>query len=330
MQASFDISISIALYNKVAFTEACVESIMRLAGDKSYELIFFDNASTDKTTDYIRSLDCAFVQYYRSPVNLGFGLAHNYNLTRARGTYFLALNNDLVIEETNFLWKLMAEFEKNSRLAILGFKGGYSKLLPSGLTEKSDVDLDYVEGSALMLPTGLANKYGLFPNDYLLFYSEDIDLSLRYRQLGYEIATISVNHQHESGVSASMFHPKFKDFCAIKNRAQLVARWQTFLMRGTFSAGDHLADTHRKWPVNLVLPPPLQSSMVAQVDNLMQFAQFLVEAFVAMEAEKNLNSQRVKILEKELQDVLSSKSYGLGRLLLWPLRQLKVWWGGAN
>ncbi len=233
MTFAYDFSISIALYNKVELSKKCIESLLKTAGSLSFELLLFNNNSNDQTKDFIENLDFPHKVITHNPANLGFGYAHNENLKKAQGEYFLALNNDLFITEEDFLAKIKEGFTSNKNLALLGFEGGFSEILADGTTAESE-KIEYIEGAALTIPKTLAEKHGLFSLDYTMFYVEDVDLSLRYQELGYDIDLIDIRHQHASNSSSEQINPWYKNFCANRNRTLFKNQWKHYLESRNF------------------------------------------------------------------------------------------------
>jgi len=222
-----------ALFNQVETTKKCIELILKNAGDLSFELIFFDNGSEDDTLTYLKSIKYDHIKIAHSPVNLGFGYAHNQNLKIASGEYLLLLNNDLFIYEDNFLQKIKDKFNQNSNLALLGFEGGFTEINNQGQVLITD-NLEYIDGSSLTIPTSLAEKYGLFSPEILLFYWEDVDLSFKYRQMGYDIDNVDINYEHTTSASGNFLHYRlltlFKDY----NYERIRYKWGQYLKNRKF------------------------------------------------------------------------------------------------
>src|SRR5450759_737957 len=93
------VSIIIVNFNGKPFLKECLSTVL---GSKypNFEVIFVDNASTDKSLDFVSSLfsknKC--LKIIRNRKNLGFGPANNVGFKQAKGDYIVFLNNDTSVE----------------------------------------------------------------------------------------------------------------------------------------------------------------------------------------------------------------------------------------
>lgn len=222
-------TISILCMNHVALTQQCLESVLRYSGD-SVEVFVTDNASTDGTAMYLKEMKRKVgerLTVITNAVNKGFQEPNKYVLGKARGEFFVLLNNDMVVCE-RWLEQLSAPFETNLKLAVTGPPGACTRV-DGHWRATGGRPAEYIEGSCLMIPTALARKHGLFA-DYLNFiYWEDTDLSWRMRELGYEIATVAlpIRHDHPSSTTR---HMDLREVLAA-NRAQMEKRWSFYVKR---------------------------------------------------------------------------------------------------
>src|SRR5205807_1973542 len=95
-------------------------------GDRTpFEVLVFDNASTDQTGALLERLDGARI--FRHHENLGFLHAVNAAAQEARGEYLLLLNNDAEVQPG----ALSAAVARADRTPDLGAVGG-RLVLPDG------------------------------------------------------------------------------------------------------------------------------------------------------------------------------------------------------
>ncbi len=93
------VSIIVVSFNTKTMTIDCLKSIVDETRGISYEVIVFDNASTDGSLDEIEmefGSDPRF-SIIGSPTNLGFACANNEASKHARGDFLLLLNPDTII-----------------------------------------------------------------------------------------------------------------------------------------------------------------------------------------------------------------------------------------
>lgn len=130
------VSIIIPLFNKVDYTRHCLEALT-LNTDESlnYEVILVDNASTDGTADYLRTLS-GDITIITNKKNLGFAKAINQASKLATGRYLVLLNND-TIPHPEWLAALIRGVERDNA-DIVGAKLVY----PNGRIQHAGVAFD--------------------------------------------------------------------------------------------------------------------------------------------------------------------------------------------
>ncbi len=103
------VSIGIVTWNSAALLPACLDSIVRQR-DARWELIVVDNASSDNSVELaVRAAPAATV--IRNTGNTGFCAAHNQAIRASKGTYYLPINPD-VIMEPGYIPALVSALEK--------------------------------------------------------------------------------------------------------------------------------------------------------------------------------------------------------------------------
>lgn len=115
------VSFIILHYKNIKDTIECIESIKNING--KYNIIVVDNNSTDKKEEKIIKKYCD--DFIKLNENLGFAKANNigckYAIDKYKPDYLVVSNNDIVIEDEDFIDKIDKEY-KNSKFDMLGPK----------------------------------------------------------------------------------------------------------------------------------------------------------------------------------------------------------------
>ena len=85
-------SIIIPTYNRLAFLETAIESVLKQTF-KDFELLIIDDGSTDTTHDYIKKLQSKQIKYFFSK-HSGVSSARNLGLKNAKGEFISFLDSD--------------------------------------------------------------------------------------------------------------------------------------------------------------------------------------------------------------------------------------------
>jgi len=236
-----DVSVLLVSFNTKSLLPRCFESIRQSAGSLSYEVIVVDNASRDGSAEFIRQ-NYPEVKLIESGANLGFGNANNLGLPQVTGEYLVLLNTDafLVGDALERSVKRMrerpevgmagarltgeqGEWQPSARsfptvwrefLVLSGLSARYPKSPVFGKPDLTHLDqgreilCDWVPGAFAVLPKTLVDRLGLFDPAFFL-YSEEVDLCLRIRRAGLQVAYWPDVHViHLGGASASTFSDK--------------------------------------------------------------------------------------------------------------------------
>ena len=199
------VSIIIPAYNQVAYTYACLRSILAHTDfeETPYEVILADDVSTDATAFIGRYVEGLVIS--RNQENQGFLKNCNQAAKRAVGKYLLFLNNDTKVTE-NWLSSLVRLIESDASIGMVGSKliypdgrlqeaGGiiwsdgsgwnYGRLDDPAKPEYNYVkDVDYISGAAIMLSRTLWEEIGGFDERFAPAYCEDSDLAFEVRRRG--------------------------------------------------------------------------------------------------------------------------------------------------
>ena len=140
-------SIIIVNWNTGQLLHKCVESIYKLDGKYSFEIIIVDNASKDESMNIVIK-EYSNITYIKNKINLGFAAANNQAIKVAKGKYILLLNPDTEFTDNANLTIMLDYMMTNSTVGISGCKlmyqdgrwqksiGHFSTIL-SGLAEQT-------------------------------------------------------------------------------------------------------------------------------------------------------------------------------------------------
>lgn len=91
-----DVSIVIVNWNTCEITCDCLRSVFEQTRDVSFEVILFDNASSDDSVGVIKK-EFPHVILIENSENQGFATANNQGMAIAKGKYVLLLNSDTIV-----------------------------------------------------------------------------------------------------------------------------------------------------------------------------------------------------------------------------------------
>jgi GT2 family glycosyltransferase len=248
------ISLIIVNYNTEAETHQCLTSLAKLeAANFNYTIVIVDNGSREQFA-LTKTEQKLPVEIVRSESNLGFTGGNNlgikFALDKYNSDFVLLLNNDTYVDPT-FLKQLYRYGQKHPEQGMIcpkiyfaqGFEyhqgsyqvadrgrvlwyGGGSIDWPNLLCfhrAVDEVDLgqvdnfttsDFATGCCILIKREVLEKVGLFDERYFL-YLEDVDLSLRAVEKGYQIgfcpeAVIWHKNAGSSGGSGSALHQYYQ------------------------------------------------------------------------------------------------------------------------
>lgn len=220
-----DVSIIIVNYNTKDLLEDCLNSIYKHTVDLKFEIIVVDNASTDSSQEFIKSVFPKVV-LIESETNLGFGRANNLGAKYAKGEYLFILNSDTILFENSI--KILFDFYENNsitlRIGVLGAImidknrniNGFGSEFPNCKSELRNIlsvlpiikkiitrkpnynylinekyfKIDYVLGADMFISAKLFNDFDGFSNEFFMYYEES-DLQKRISNAGFENYIVS-------------------------------------------------------------------------------------------------------------------------------------------
>ena len=221
------LSVIIVNYNVRPYLTACLDSVQRALEGIESEVFVVDNHSDDDSVEVI-SRDYAWVHLINNRENLGFSKANNIAIRQAHGEYILLLNPDTVVAEETLkgVIDFMDQHPKaggagvrmhnadgtlapESRRAIptpfvaarkmLGFTKRYYM---SYLSWDAPAQIEVVSGAFMLLRHKAIYEVGMLDEDFFM-YGEDIDLSYRLLQGGWQNWYLPYDIVHYKGQSTS-------------------------------------------------------------------------------------------------------------------------------
>ncbi|MEO7755777.1 MAG: glycosyltransferase family 2 protein, partial [Dokdonella sp.] len=289
------VSIVSPVYNKIAFTTACLRSIVAHAGATSFEVIVVDDGSSDRTAQ--RLADVGGIRNVRNAQNLGFIGSCNAGAAVARGEYVLFLNNDTVVTH-GWLEALVACIEHAPDAGLVGAKLVYpdGRLQEAGgiifndgsgwnygrFEDPDDTrfgfrrEVDYCSGAAILLRRDLFTQLGAFDTRYTPAYYEDTDLAFAVRAAGLKVyvepASVVV---HFEGITSGTDTASGTKRYQIINHEKFAAKWKDALVRQPAPGSPiALAATHRAKKrvliVDATTPQPDHDAGSVRMVNLMR------------------------------------------------------------
>jgi hypothetical protein len=195
-----NISVIIVNYNTADFLTVCLHSVFSQTG-ATFDVWVVDNASSDKSVQFVHE-QFPQVHLLVSPENLGFAKANNMALEHATGEFIFYLNPDTQVQPDCF--RTMLQFmETNPSVGMAGTRLLYPDYSHQNSVEASYPSQRYASGELTGLPGSIAWLLGasLFARrkvmnqvhgfcEAFFLYGEDIDLSIKVRQAGWELGFI--------------------------------------------------------------------------------------------------------------------------------------------
>jgi GT2 family glycosyltransferase/ubiquinone/menaquinone biosynthesis C-methylase UbiE len=210
------VSIIIPVFNKVEYTQQCLETLYSIDnGINEFEIIVIDNASTDETNNFLNFALKVYDNFkvITSSKNLKFAGACNLGSQNANGKFLVFLNND-TIPTTNWLSTGINRLITNQEIGIVGSKLVYPddsiqhagiEFVPNmhpeydlwpvhrylnlskddPLTNQAEF-VDAVTGACLFISTQLFSAVNGFSEEYEMYF-EDSDLCFKVKAYGKKI-----------------------------------------------------------------------------------------------------------------------------------------------
>lgn len=211
------VTIVVQGYNRVEKTKLCVEAILKYTTNVDYELILFDNGSTDDTFDYFRSVEYKNKKIIKITKNLGAFYPLTKYIKLYSGKYLAGISNDIIVTK-NWLNNILKCYESDNRI-------GYVMPMSTNVSNLQEVPNEFSNLNEMQSFAEKFNKHnpakwdermrlvavisvfkreildivGIYDFGFFHDFSED-DYSLRIRRAGYKLVLCGdtfVHHNHD-------------------------------------------------------------------------------------------------------------------------------------
>ena len=180
-----EVSIIIPTYNHCDdLLRPCLESLRVNTDLAKTEILVVSNGCTDGTDAYVKSLGHPF-KLISHRAQLGFTKATNIGLRAARGKYLVLLNNDTIIQGSDWIDLMKAPFLARHGVGASG---------PMKFIGKPDKSNDFIMMFCMMTTRAVVDDIGALDEQFAPGGVEDVDYGLRLLLAGYELVQVPENH----------------------------------------------------------------------------------------------------------------------------------------
>lgn len=246
MKGESMVDLIVVYHNRPDLAAKCIKSIKR-STKVPYNLIVIDNACKTRNAD-LRRFDEDGVCFIHNKENIGYEKAVNQGLKLSKSPYVCFMNDDIMVTE-NWLSRMLAHFERNSRLGALGPCSNFvmwkqrtilsndTGKLPFRKIDKAAkenyekhegqlVGTSLLVGFCFMVRRAVINEIGGLDEQFGFGGSDDLDYSIRIRQAGWILGIakdVFVYHWGNKTLGKMNEHPDF-DFDRLLEEGQELLR----------------------------------------------------------------------------------------------------------
>ena len=225
MPSEARLQVVIVSYNVKHYAAQAIRSVLRAASHLQVEIWVVDNASSDGSVEYLRSL-FPHIHITAGQENVGFSRANNHAIRQSNSEYILLLNPDTIIAEDTLttciahldahpdagaigvcMQDAFGRFSRESRRALptpwvsfLKMLGRDKPYYMSHLPLDRPSEIEVLSGAFMMLRRSALDAVGLLDEQFFM-YGEDIDLSYRMLLGGWHNWYLPCHMLHYKGES---------------------------------------------------------------------------------------------------------------------------------
>lgn len=214
-----DLTIVVVNWNTKEHLERCLQSIYRPDVETAFEVIVVDNASKDGSAD-VAEIQFPQTNVIRNDKNLGFSRAANQAIILGRGSFFMLVNPDAVLQD-KAIDRVVEFAREHPDVGIVGckilnedgslqpscrrfptpavglFRNTFlGRLFPRNRYTRSYLmtdwdhmnlrEVDWVSGACMLIRRETLSEIGIFDERYFM-YCEDLDLCFRAHNAGWKV-----------------------------------------------------------------------------------------------------------------------------------------------
>lgn len=247
------VTIIVLTRDRWADARRCLLSVKRHTDPAAYELLVYDNASTDATPSGLRRLagDWPALRVVRNERNVPFAAAVNRGMREGRGRFFVWLNNDTVVGP-GWLEALIRAAESSRDAAAAGPMTDHlappaqlSRPFESRRSSRVE-ETPFLGGFCFLVKRAAVERAGLLDEKFVWGW-EDMDYCLRLRHAGFKLLlSRDVFVRHLGSRTMKTMPSARRRRTDLDNRARLARKWiHVDPWRG--DAGDLLAACPAPW-----------------------------------------------------------------------------------
>jgi GT2 family glycosyltransferase len=303
------VSVVLLSFNRRDFVEDCVSSVLDQDIERPYEVLFVDNGSVDGSPELARER-FPQVRVIENGKNYGYAQGNNIGYRHSRGDYVVFLNDDTVVHRS-WLRSLVEALESSPEIAA-----GHANIVQpwypefAGISERAAApaaytseanrlgyiryhklpsidrlyDTLFLHGVSVILRRSVAEQMDyIFDPEFA--YSEDLDLGLRVRALGYRSVAVPkavVYHMHALKTDLSwrtvvktvgIIHHRYLAFYKVMTGWEFALMVPLLTIGAPFNATEFGLGRARRILYGLALVPATLAAFVVTLVQLRQFSE---------------------------------------------------------
>jgi hypothetical protein len=204
------VAVIVLNYNGLRWLSNCLSSVAR-TDYRNLDVYLADNGSVDGSVDFVRE-NFPWVKIIRHALNFGFAEGYDIAIEKVEADYVILLNSDTVVINPDWVRHLLEAAAKDPKIAavtckmvsvsdhsILDSVGGmgipfWRGFVDIGRQERDNGQYDSEGfepfsfcGGAALIRRDVFLERGGFDRKFFMYF-EDVDVSWRFRLLGYRVA----------------------------------------------------------------------------------------------------------------------------------------------